>query len=405
MSKKPLFAFDANGGMYYIATEGSGNGKNLLIKSTRENFPTITTSVKTASYNKYHLAVDRTSDTLWLYAYIYENSSGAKINFYGYANISTVTTAPSAVNYIATSLDSISSPTAFAVDNGIFYIAGGSYLACVNPAETLDSGSDTNFTSSGSVDLGLFDAGLTNYPEITDVLYQDGNVYVLVSEKNTSIDENMPGTDTYNYTSKGAVIRVSASTKVVSAPLGLVTTPIDTSSGYMYAYSDDNPAEHLFTSNADYTNTANWLKISCSSTKTLSYSSNTIGDCLPKLYAPTSLNDDTTFFGPTKFIAITPKKLVIADDGFAFYTDLNGGYCNRNANRVVEVDLENFAITKVTESKANFSYNAYDLISSGFTQINSLELSDSVYTESGSSWAPDATTNIKIGIPLGTGNN
>ena len=399
MSKKPLFAFDDTGNMYYIATEGTA----LIIKSTREGFPTITTEVTTASYNKYHLAVDRTTDTLWLYAYIYGSGSNEKINFYGYENISTITDAPSTADkhYIAESLDSISSPTAFAVDNGMFYIAGDSYLACVNPLDTL---ADGKFTGSDSVSLNLSAVGLNNYPEVTDVLYQDGYVYVLVSEKNVSIDENIPGDDSYNYTSKGAVIRVVASTKEVSSPLGLVSTPIDTSAGYMYAYSDDNPSGHLFTSNADYTNTANWLKISCSDTNTLSYSSTTIGEGLPKLYAPASLSDTTAFFGPVKFIAINPKKLVIADDGFAFYTDANGAYCNRNANRVVEVDLETFAITSATETSANFGYTSYDLISSGFTTIESLGLSGSVYAENGSSWAADSTTNIEIGIPLGTGN-
>ncbi len=49
------------------------------------------------------------------------------------------------------------------------------------------------------------------------------------------------------------------------------------------------------------------------------------------------------FYGPQKFIAIKPKKLIISDDGIAFYTDAEGLYKYKNVNRVVIVDLEKFS--------------------------------------------------------------
>ncbi|MBO5825235.1 MAG: hypothetical protein J6R03_01280, partial [Treponema sp.] len=51
-------------------------------------------------------------------------------------------------------------------------------------------------------------------------------------------------------------------------------------------------------------------------------------------------NSNTQLFGPTKFIAIKPKKLVFADEGIFVYNDTddpNPKY--KNINRVVEIDL------------------------------------------------------------------
>ena len=54
--------------------------------------------------------------------------------------------------------------------------------------------------------------------------------------------------------------------------------------------------------------------------------------------------EDDGFYGPEKFIALKPKKLVIADNGLAYYTDNNDAYRVKNRNRVVTVDLESFAL-------------------------------------------------------------
>ena len=60
------------------------------------------------------------------------------------------------------------------------------------------------------------------------------------------------------------------------------------------------------------------------------------------------------FASPAKFIAIKPKKLVISDDGLAFYTDALGGLAYKNVDRVVTIDLENFAIESVKATSAQF---------------------------------------------------
>ncbi|MBQ7159852.1 MAG: hypothetical protein IJS09_10600 [Treponema sp.] len=401
LSQAYACAVDNSGNEYYLDAADS----KKVIKSTKSSDWSITTAAPdTNSYNnKYLIAVDRATDTLWFYA-LYDST----MHFYGYKNISTTTPTEPDYNYIATAFhkdttgNSEITLSVFDVYDGVFYVAGKSgnssgYLVCVKPEECFDEGSDTNFTSRGSIDLKLPEAGLTNYPSINDILYQDGNVYLLVSELNTSIDENIPGDVSYCFISRGAVIRVNLWNKSVSAPMGLVTTPIDTSAGYMYAYYSSQDG-HFFTSNT-YTE-ENWLKVSCSSTNMNSYiSGQTIAQTLPKLYAPSSAEDKTAFFGPQKFIAVKPKKLVIGDGGLAFFTDDNNGYRYKNANRDVEVDLESFAITDATSSGTQYSSYIGDLVGSGFTSIQSLGLSGSVYISNGSSWSNSSTENIAIGIP------
>lgn len=76
--------------------------------------------------------------------------------------------------------------------------------------------------------------------------------------------------------------------------------------------------------------------------------------------SPVSGVSKTAFYGPEKFVAIKPKTLVIADDGFAFYTDENGALSYKNVNRFVTVDLQKFAISDVEETDANFNENFPD---------------------------------------------
>ena len=85
-------------------------------------------------------------------------------------------------------------------------------------------------------------------------------------------------------------------------------------------------------------------------------------------------------FGPEKIIAIKPKKLVIADDGRAFYTDNLGTYKYKNVNRIVTVDLESFSITNIKNADCSFDteydkdlmsshYLSTDVITSQYSSI------------------------------------
>lgn len=66
----------------------------------------------------------------------------------------------------------------------------------------------------------------------------------------------------------------------------------------------------------------------------------------PRL-SPDSIKSTTGLFGPQRFIALEPKKLVILDSGEFTYIE-SGLVKGKKVNRVVEIDLETFTIGKVT---------------------------------------------------------
>ncbi len=76
--------------------------------------------------------------------------------------------------------------------------------------------------------------------------------------------------------------------------------------------------------------------------------------CFGASKAEMESNLSSCFASPAKFIAIKPKKLVISDDGLAFYTDALGGLAYKNVDRVVTIDLEKFAIESVKATSAKF---------------------------------------------------
>lgn len=62
------------------------------------------------------------------------------------------------------------------------------------------------------------------------------------------------------------------------------------------------------------------------------------------------------FYGPSKFIAIKQNKLIVADDGIAFFTDSNNALCYKNVNRLVSVDLQSFALEVLGSTTATFDF-------------------------------------------------
>lgn len=66
-----------------------------------------------------------------------------------------------------------------------------------------------------------------------------------------------------------------------------------------------------------------------------------------------AVKDAQTFYAPVKFLAVKPKKLVIADNGVYMYCD-SDKLTTKDASRVVTVDLEHFSEPIYTEVSANF---------------------------------------------------
>lgn len=420
------FAFDNEGNVYYLDVTES-TPKYLTIKSSKDGFTTITTTI--GGYNP-KVFIDRAEDTLWIYAY---NST---MNLYGYKKISAGTreSGEPDVTYILSDFNgdpegkySMYSPysISFAANDGLLYAATPDYFTygnledCVKTSST--SSSNKIFYGEKAIALNL-SGKISDYGgSISDMLYQDGYVYILVRDVYNNVSEVSP--DSYAFYSRGALVRVNTWNNKVSEPLGLLSEPRDSTSSKFYAYMD---SKHVLTNDEtkdDDGNTlwdqiaadsSNWLTIAGNNGNYNSYyydysdpensdpdTRKTIAETLPKLYSPTEDNDSEYFYGPQKFIAINPKKLVIADDGHAFYIDSNSIWAARNKNRVVEVDLESFAITATTDTSATFSYTGSgDSISSDFTSIESLGLSSCVYLSNGSEFSATSDTTLCVGYPF-----
>lgn len=136
---------------------------------------------------------------------------------------------------------------------------------------------------------------------ITDLQFGDGlgygteNVYALVKETSSSIGMNSPSTD-YFY-SRGALVQINTTNDSIEK-FGWTSKQTTLS----YTYNGDSYTDYYYI--PDVTDSAN-----------------------------------TAFFGPEKFCAVVPKKIVIVDDGFYWKTGDSGDGVIKNKDSIVEFDI------------------------------------------------------------------
>lgn len=144
---------------------------------------------------------------------------------------------------------------------------------------------------------------------ITDLQFGDGlgygteHVYALVKETSSSIGMNSPSTD-YFY-SRGALVKINAT---------------EGSSTNIFGWTSD--------------------------VKELSYNYN--GTSYKDYYCTPDATDSskTAFFGPEKFCAVVPKKIVIVDDGFYWKTRDSGDGTIKNKDSIVEFDIDSSTLAR-----------------------------------------------------------
>lgn len=141
---------------------------------------------------------------------------------------------------------------------------------------------------------------------ITDLQFGDGlgygteNVYALVKETSSAIGVNSPNTD-YFY-SRGALVKINA-TDGSHNIFGWTSVQKELN----YTYNDK-----------DYTD----------------------------YYCTPDGADSTAFFGPEKFCAVVPKKIVIVDDGFYWKAGDSGDGTIKNKDSIVEFDIAGPTLTR-----------------------------------------------------------
>ena len=225
-----------------------------------------------------------------------------------------------------------------------------------------------------SVNLNDFFNDALGTPMITDMLYQDGRLYLLYKEAFSWSGSPSPTT----IGNRGAVIEVNLFDGSVRNT-GLTTSALSNTEYKLQGYNNSLmytdsacttpyiPSEEILTNaNVEYPDI-----------------------CFPN-------EGEKSFYGPTRFIAVKPKKLVIADEGLTFYTD-DELLRYKNVNRVVYVDLENFAVEKIVtlDPSVGLSENETSVLKSD----SSISVSKRVdyYTEN----VLGSTTSFYVGITCG----
>lgn len=226
-----------------------------------------------------------------------------------------------------------------------------------------------------SVNLNEFFNDALGTAMITDMLYQDGRLYLLYKEA-----FSWPSSAT-TIGNRGAVIEVNLFDGSVRNT-GLTTSALSNTEYKLQGCYNDSL---MYIDEACTTPYIPSEKILMNSS--VQY---------PKICFPNE--GEKSFYGPTRFIAVKPKKLVIADEGLAFYTD-NELLRYKNVNRVVYVDLESFAVEKIVtlDSSVGLSENETSVLKSEPELCVSDNEQSSCYTKNGSA----KTSCFYVGITCG----
>lgn len=263
------------------------------------------------------------------------------------------------------------------IDSFVVY-DGKAYALCkendyiIRVFDTYDEETIKPMIKEYSVNLNDFFNDALGTPMITDMLYQDGRLYLLYKEA-----FSWPSSAT-TIGNRGAVIEVNLFDGSVRNT-GLTTSALSNTEYKLQGYNNSL----MYTDSACTTPYIPPEKILTNAN--VEY---------PKICFPNE--GEKSFYGPTRFIAVKPKKLVIADEGLTFYTD-DELLRYKNVNRVVYVDLENFAVEKIVtlDSSVGLSENETSVL----TSDSSISVSKSVeyYTEN----VLGSTTSFYVGITCG----
>ncbi|MCR5401271.1 MAG: hypothetical protein K6E78_06700 [Treponema sp.] len=421
-SKSKNFSFDSNGNLYVLSyTANSGETASARVYSNNADFDSASLySLATPSYtpSDYGLAVDRANDKFYSWFTNYDISRGQTIDIFYYPDYIENHQAPATGEVPENIQFSINCRGHFSSDyltskdfkhkkiviyNDTLYdlleysYNGGQkyYNIYAINISSLKEGSEILLTSKDCIAGDLFCEyqGKAKATVATDMLYQENFLYVLGKAYCMKYGN---GLNEYSFESRGLLLRVDSFTGKTSSlgwlqnadyyegkafnpsvvldfpgsePYNLydvffggdnVSTNPSIPSEAVPVYGDqevNGPREIVKLSSKVVW--INYCRFNGYDPANLSPETRVLQ--IPTLEGidPEKAGEETVFLGPESFIALKPKKLVIADNGIAFYTDDDGLWGYKNQNRIVTVDLEHFFI----ESTENAGVNFNDVIS------------------------------------------
>ena len=214
--------------------------------------------------------------------------------------------------------------------NGKIYVASvrhiedetsSSYNLVLQEYKYVEDSSNNTWTWTSEEDIIYpIDINNTYLNFTTDIMYQDGSLYVIFSCFNTNWNTSS------NY-STGGILKYDISSQNFDHNFGI---------------------KGLATENS--------TRINSSSNPSISF------------YAPISGENGTEneyFYGPTKFVAIMPKKLVFLDQGASIddYDNLEDPYNIPTKSRIVEYDLSTntFTTKEILSSDLGFNFTGFSM--------------------------------------------
>lgn len=359
--------FDAEGNAYLLLISGDAPGEGRGVTSTKESWKPVSDSDLALNENE---VIDFTIDLKNNVAYSLKG--GDLYVIYRYPDMISSNGANTEKEEITLGRGNINS---FVVYDGKAYALCKENDYIIRVFDTYDKEPIKPMIKEYSVNLNEFFNDALGTAMITDMLYQDGRLYLLYKEA-----FSWPSSAT-TIGNRGAVIEVNLFDGSVRNT-GLTTSALSNTEYKLQGYYNDSLMYADQECKTPYIPSEEILMNS-----SVQY---------PKICFPNE--GEKSFYGPTRFIAVKPKKLVIADEGLAFYTD-NELLRYKNVNRVVYVDLENFAVEKIVtlDSSVGLSENETSVL----TSESSVSVNDnkqfSYYTENGSC----STSCFYVGITCG----
>ena len=306
------------GGAYKLAYDFDTNSYESAIIEGKICYPFYSNSNIPAQ----GIIYDKAQNTLYLLTY---EQTGGDTNLVKFSNpagtiykTSKVSQAGS-TNFSLQTDGIVPNSQSLTAHNGKIYVAyvrkiGDEYGSSYNLVlqEYVEDSSNNTWTCTSEEDIIYpIDEKTTNLIFTTDTMFQDGSLYVIFRCYN----QYWSNGDDKNY-STGGILKYDISSQT---------------------FDDDFGIKGFATES--------------------SFKSKNNGEITINYFAPTLENETQVFYGPTKFVAIMPKKLVFLDQG-ADVKDKEAGSLSTKS-RIVEYDLSTntFSSKEFSGKNLNFSYS------------------------------------------------
>lgn len=310
LNESPIYCFDKNFNLWAAVNSDTGLvlKKYSMILSSGLYNTTETTSI--VNENIITTPIDMTYDATTEYFYFLEKDENENAGYTLHKTFVDDSNSTYTDKTLTLSITDTVTPNQIAVCGDIIYVAGSDcniYKGTgVGTMDELNIDSTTPIASLASnTILKNYNAETeANYLSITDLQIGDGlgndtsSLFALVREYSDGGERLNMSVDNNSIYSKGALVKVVLSDTVSVTSYGWTT------------------GETSITDEYDSTGT---------------------------LYAPNSSSTEVEFYGPTHFVAVLPKKLVILDDGVSA-TGEKGKL--KNMDSLVEFDIEESSLSR-----------------------------------------------------------